>query len=71
MLDKFKSLFQKGTLPQHPASLTASSALDSSLPTGSAQCPFSKKHSQENSETSMKCPVSGKAGKQPEVDSES
>ena len=71
MLDKFKSLFQKGTLPPHPASLTASSALDNTLPTGSAQCPFSKKHTQQNSEASMKCPVTGKAGNQPEVDSDS
>ena len=71
MLDKFKSLFSKGSLPPHPASISSSHSLNSSSLPIPPQCPFSKKNAQEKSEASMKCPVTGKAGNQAEVDSDS
>jgi len=66
MLAKFKSLFQKGALPPHPADLSSPHSPLSSAATASGQCPFAKQPQQP----SQTCPVSGKAGAA-EVDSDS
>ena len=48
MLEKFKSLFQKGTLPPHPANLSSSSS-PLSAQDSPAQCPFAHKQPQPTS----------------------
>lgn len=71
MLEKFKSLFQKGTLLPHPANLPSPNSPLSSIDSNSGQCPFSKQLRQQTSQAPMKCPVSGNAGNAAEVDSDS